>query len=329
MTPAPRTSVPHPGRPARYTARSPEDLVALVPVVLGFEPSESVTMLTFGATRQFHARVDLPPVDDRGGHALAEVVDSLLEPSLRHGVRRVVLVLHARRRRQARRTAEALERAFTAAGIEVVEALRVDGGAWWPAAGPGATGEGTPLPDGPHPFAVRSVVEGRVTHGSREDLAATLARDEEATGAVERALEPAPGSAYGAVARSAAAVTDLLDRRVPGSAAASDAEVAGLLLALEDVDARDAAWMHMRRDTAPDHVGFWTDVVRRAPEPHVADAAAMLGFAAWLAGHGALAWCALDRCLEVEPDHPMAVQVSFLLEHAVPPHDWDRVSRAG
>ena len=46
------------------TARCPEDLLAMVPVTLGFTPTDSVAMLTFGAVHPFHARVDLPS-DDR------------------------------------------------------------------------------------------------------------------------------------------------------------------------------------------------------------------------------------------------------------------------
>ena len=47
------------------------------------------------------------------------------------------------------------------------------------------------------------------------------------------------------------------------------------------------------------------------------------GYASWLAGHVALAWCALDRCLAVEPDHDLAGQVAGLHVHAVPPHVWE------
>ena len=32
----------------------------MVPVVLGFTPTDSLVMLTFGAASPFHARVDLP-----------------------------------------------------------------------------------------------------------------------------------------------------------------------------------------------------------------------------------------------------------------------------
>ena len=49
------------------TARTPEDVLAVVPVVLGFEPTESMVMLTFGSDPPFHARVDLPDrADDVG-----------------------------------------------------------------------------------------------------------------------------------------------------------------------------------------------------------------------------------------------------------------------
>ena len=67
-------------RTTTLTARSPEDLLALVPIVLGFVPRESVVMLTFGAQRTFHARVDLPVREAE----VAEVVQALLEPARRH-----------------------------------------------------------------------------------------------------------------------------------------------------------------------------------------------------------------------------------------------------
>ena len=75
----------------------------------------------------------------------------------------------------------------------------------------------------------------------------------------------------------------------------------------------------MGRDTARDHVAFWTDLVRRSPADLLPAPAALLGFAAWLAGHGALAWCAVDACQEADPDYGLADILSQLLAHAVPP----------
>jgi hypothetical protein len=54
----------------------------------------------------------------------------------------------------------------------------------------------------------------------------------------------------------------------------------------------------------------------------VAGPAAVLGLAAWLAGHGALAWCAVDRCQAVDPDNTLAGLVAEVLARAVPPSAW-------
>ena len=78
-------------------------------------------------------------------------------------------------------------------------------------------------------------------------------------------------------------------------------ELARVLLGLLDAEGRDAAWAAMTRDAAERHVRLWTDAVQRAPDDLVAAPAAVLGLAAWLAGHGALAWCAVDRCQAVDP----------------------------
>ncbi len=74
--------------PTTFTARSPEDLLALAPLVLGFQPEESLVMLTFG-DHAFHARIDLP-ASRAEDHA---VVGALLGPVLEHDLRRVVLLV--------------------------------------------------------------------------------------------------------------------------------------------------------------------------------------------------------------------------------------------
>ena len=51
----------------------------------------------------------------------------------------------------------------------------------------------------------------------------------------------------------------------------------------------------------------------------------LTAFAAWQAGHGALAWCALDRCFEVEPEHALAKGLAECLTRAVPPSAWREV----
>jgi hypothetical protein len=69
-------------------------------------------------------------------------------------------------------------------------------------------------------------------------------------------------------------------------------------------------------------VELWRDVVRRCPTELLAAPASLLAFAAWLAGDGALAWCALDRCALADPDYRMAGLVAHTLEQALPPSVW-------
>jgi hypothetical protein len=69
-------------------------------------------------------------------------------------------------------------------------------------------------------------------------------------------------------------------------------------------------------------VDLWRDVVRRAPLDLLAAPAALLGFAAWLSGDGALAWCAVDRCRQAEPGYSLAGLLADALAGAVPPSSW-------
>jgi hypothetical protein len=74
-------------------------------------------------------------------------------------------------------------------------------------------------------------------------------------------------------------------------------------------------------------VALWTDLLRRAPDDVAASAAAVLGMAAWVAGQGALAWCAVDRAEAATPGNSLARLVADLLVAAVPPSAWEEVFR--
>ncbi len=202
-------------------------------------------------------------------------------------------------------------------GSTVLEALRVDDGRWHPLHGPPTRiPAGVPYDVSSHPFVAAAVLDGRVLHGSREALAATLASRPEDVAAVERAL-PQPEASGAWVARLVATHTE-------ASTSPTDAEAARLLLAVADPRVRDAAWAGITRADARRHVELWSGLVRRCPDDLLPHAAGVLAFAAWLAGDGALAWCAVDRGREVDPDHSLVGLVADLLEGAVPPAEWDR-----
>lgn len=293
------------------TARCPEDLLAFVPVALGFVPRRSVVLLTFGSGPTFHARVDLPT----GERESRLVVEALLDPCLRHDVERVVLVLYADTPGSVRDLADRLEAALAGEGIEVLEVLCADGARWSSMLPGHGDGHAVPYDVSSHRFAAEAVVAGLVTHASREELSASLDAHPPAVAAVRAVLAaatPAPGEWVRALAR----------RHVPRGSVPGPDDLARLLLSLHDPVAREGAWCEITRADARDHVAWWTTVLRAAPTDLAAGPASVLAFAAWLAGHGALAWCAVERALEVDPGCSLAGTVSDLLVAAVPPSLW-------
>ena len=97
--------------PPTLTAKTPEDVLAAVPLVLGFVPEESVVMLTTGAVHPFHARLDLP----RTGRDRRAAAESLVGPAVRHRAGRVMFVMYTADASSARSSARVLVRAFVVA----------------------------------------------------------------------------------------------------------------------------------------------------------------------------------------------------------------------
>ncbi|MFB9314824.1 DUF4192 domain-containing protein [Nocardioides plantarum] len=322
-----------PTPPTRLTARSPEDLLAAAAVVLGFWPTESVVMLTFDAAHPFHARVDLPVDPD----AMPELAATLAAPAVHHRVGRVVLLLYSADADRVQAAWRALRAALRRHRITVVEALAVGDDRWRSLlATSDRAGEDEPeaVPFDPvrlaaHPFLAQAVLDGRVLHRSRDDLATSLEPDAAAVARVERAvagLATRPGALDAPSAQLAegtwaqALVARHLAATSPAPAAApSDADVARLLCSMQVLRVRDAAWSAITRARARPAVAFFADVLRRSPRELRPAAAALLAWAAWQSGDGALAWCALDRCDDVDPAYGLSALIAEALERAVPP----------
>ncbi|RYC10872.1 DUF4192 domain-containing protein [Nocardioides zhouii] len=315
MDPTERTSGPPTSSPTRMRARTPDDIAAFVPLSLGFVPQRSVVMLGVGSGGM-SARVDLPHDPDD----VDDVVEALLRPALRNGVREVVVVVYDDDTTVADEAAWSVHEEFTAAGIHVHEVLRVHDEHWFavlPGA-PLAAYQGVPFTLAEHPFTAQGVFDGRVTHASREALRDTLAPDVDAARAVEPHLAAATVLPAGALA-------DLLRRhREPGTTF-SRADLAAAAVTVTSGARRDEAWVTLTRGEARRAVDLWSDAVRRLPPSHVAGAAAVLAFAAWLVGDGALSWCAVDRCRDVEPTHSLASLVAQLLDSATSPDLWEEL----
>jgi hypothetical protein len=250
------------------------------------------------------------------------VVDLLLEPAVRHRAEAACFLLYTADDPLARAVVRRL-RGRGGRAPRVVEALRVHGGRYYPLLGErrGLGTTGVPYDVSGHAFVAEAVLQGRVLHGSRADLAATLRPDPDGVAAV--------AARRGVRARrSAAWVTGLLDAWVGRDDPPPDDLVADLVEAIAVPAVRDAAWVRLCRATAGHDVRFWAAVLRRTPEDLVPHTAAVLAFAAWVAGDGALGWCAVDRAREVYPRHSLAGLVADMLTGAVAPSEWERARAA-
>lgn len=330
------THHPDPARARPLRLRGPDDVLAAVPVLLGFEPTDSLVVLTFAArpgVRTPHLRVDLPEaaalVRNRAEVA-EELVDVLVEPCVRHGVDRVLVVHYTADADLAERLTTLLGPALAAAGIDVASVLRADGTHWQEV---GSTAEPEAYRAADHTIRAEAVLRGEVVHRSRAHLARTLdpvegPRVDELLAAVRRERRRARTRTGAAEAQWVAqTVPGLVDRAV-GRAGLPHDTVARLLLALEVGANRDAAWRELDRGSAQRHHELWARLTRESPAGLRAAPAALAALTAWLRGHGALAWCAVDVCLAEAPHHGLGCLVRDLLASATAPSWWDDVARS-
>lgn len=327
-------------------AKTPTDLLACVPTLLGFHPEDSVVLVTAGsAGTPVHARIDLP------SHAecldeILDIVAELRDVARRHRLSRVAVVLYTDDHALASAVGAALAEELTGLGVEVVLVLRAEASRCFVHRRDGTAPEhdlGIAYSLADHPLTVESVVEGRVVHASRKALAASLDCVPSAVAEVCHAAgthqgrllrartTPSPEPVESARRHLAVEARWLQGRvrRFLADHRSLDADDAGrLLVAMLSVEVRDVAWAEVRPETSRDCVDLWSDIVRRSPQGLLAAPAALLAFSAWQSGDGALAWCALDRCREADPGYSLALLVGQALAGSVPPSAWEPLDPA-
>ncbi|KAB1937146.1 DUF4192 domain-containing protein [Micromonospora sp. ALFpr18c] len=320
---------------AQLSVRSPADLIAAVPYLLGFHPADSVVAVALrGRQIIFAARADLPdPSTDPGDRArhLAGVIR-------RQGAEAATVVGYGPPERVTP-SVDAVRAALAGVGLEVLDALRVTDGRWWSYLCTEADccpPEGRRYDPAANQVTASAVFAGQVALPDRAALAAQVAPVDGAAREAVRAataraelrltelVEGAPASDLlgGRALRSAgvAAVREA-QRAQRRSVRLDDDEVAWLSLLLTHLPIRDHAWE--RTDGRDRDIALWTDVLCRAEPDLIAAPGALLAFAAWRAGQGALAAVALERVLTLHPDYSLAQLLDDLLRRGVPPSDLD------
>ena len=315
----------------RLRIGDPASLLALVPYLLGFQPSASLVLVALGEGGRvaLSARVDLPVgLPDAGSRSLREAAAQLGRAAARSGGRSAVLVLYLPTAPvpedvRWQRVAATLTGGVSGAGLRSLDVLAVAGRRWWslvcqtPDCCPSA---GTPMPEvGTSAAEVAAVAAGLVNRGSRDDLVRLLAPGDKLLRAEVRA-------ALARLARSGRST----ERPDPGllaveaalqdeRAALSSATAANLIVAVEDIRVRDAVLVRTPGPDADRAVRLWIEVVQLAPDDRLAPGATLLAAAAYQTGDGALAGLALERALGADPHYYLASLLMASLSAGIPP----------
>ena len=342
------TAAARPSRPAdRPVARltSPGEIAAVVPVLCGFVPSESLVVVALhgprkrvGLTMRFD--LDWVVVDQRA--AATEIGDRLG----REGASRVVVVVFSSLPdKGSDRGGTAL--LFSALvddvrdvcrhrRIAVDEALLVRDGRWWSYICSDdlcCPPEGTVLEERSTPalqlVEAECVLGGRAVLESREQLRASVAApvllaaagcEQQLDAAVEQWQDRHRRDGSEALRTHGIAAARALVSRVKAGATVTGPEAAALAVAVQDVLVRDevAIWCLRRHEEL---LSVLVQTARQVVPPQDAAVLALLGWVAYAHGDGGLANVALERCLASDPDYSLAHLLAEMLARQVPPRE--------
>ncbi|GAA1308951.1 DUF4192 domain-containing protein [Saccharothrix xinjiangensis] len=305
------------------TLNQPGDLIAAVPHLLCYYPTDALVVNVVGGTIEVTLCFTLPT------DALSRsLIDQTVAAAARHPgavVRGIVvgggepvedLLPHAI---LVTRIQDALAEHDVPLHMFWTEAITA-GARWRSYENPSYTGT---VPDPKTSMlAVTSTVQGRRTFDSREDLAAVLRPDPQETLARRAALVDQlvdRGGRSRSVGESYRLVMQYVKRTGERAQALSDSDIAALAVALSDKRVRDACIATAAGEHAQAAERLWTELARQCPTPECAEPAALLATSAYLRGDGVLAALALDRAEAAWPGHHFVGLLRAALDSRMPP----------
>jgi len=297
------------------SVHSPDELVAVIPHLLGFKPEESIIFLPMGSDLPV-ARVDLPTTPrDREvvWRSISDAYGRYAQPGSS-----IAIVFLTANREDASVAGHDFAARFDTVGIDTRIMLWADETRWADL----NTGDmGLQTAAARERVAAMTVLSGRAQPApDRASLATSLVGDREP---IAKVLPDAQVAATESTTRAESRwAVGRLNQFHRDGLRLSDGDAARLLVAVHSIPIRDRLWEDINRDNTSSHVALWTDMTRRAPDEVRAAPASLLGFASWLSGHGAMVWCALDQVPEDKP-YALAGLVASAVQSGMHPREWE------
>ncbi|MGC5054944.1 DUF4192 domain-containing protein [Micromonospora sp. DT48] len=319
--------------PGQLSITTHNDLVVVVPYLVGFTPTDSLVVVVLdGRQVRFAARLDLPHLSELSELAVPAAQGATM--IARHGSA-AYLVGYGPADRVAP-AATLLTTALTTAGVDVLEVLRIGDGRYWCLCGDTGCADGVAYDPAASRIAAEAVYRGLAPLPDRTTLESLITpisgaeRDRmraTTTTALHR-LTDMLATETSATARTApehvvragiAAVQQAYESAARGETLPDD-DVAWLTAVLMVPEIRDHAWI--TGDGSDAQRRLWIDVTRRAMPATSAAPACLLAITAYLAGDGAMANIAVNRALHANPDYHLAHLLGHAMQAGVSPQQW-------
>lgn len=323
------------------TLTSPHDLLAAIPFLIGYHPTDSLVIVSLKEDCVGMAmRVDYPNLDAVNS---TEAFDALIYHLVREGAQGALVVAYVPEdRNDGVQILENISIALSRVEIPIRESLLIANGRWrsvlcgdqecCPA-------DGNELPEiSSSRVAVEQVAEGRpMPYGDREGMAESiaslsLATDSDFIAQVEEShIDPEYDQLQKVQRDGALAILDLASRFIAGSLGrdiAGDQKLSAQVLgSLSDIQVRDFALGSHDEASIEIYWTMWRYLLRIAPSGSVAPVASLLAALSYEKGEGALAQRCLDRALADDPSYSLAALLRRVFNAGWPPESFGAMRR--
>ena len=294
---------------ARLTIQTLDDLVAMVPFLLGFHPHESLVVVVMDDTGiQLTGRIDL--TDAAQPDRLADLVGRLAQ---RFGTAEQWFLAFSADTEIAWRVLH--ECADLVGALRLGRLLQVDDRSWRADHRHGESGW-----VGSNGVASQAAALGMSARASRTELTAQVAGPEDAEVA---ALLAEFDQAHAWAQSLADAERDRAAVRLTRTAT-QQRDLVRLAVLVSDPPAQVAVLRTLDRDNAAAAVACWTAVVAHSLTPYLVGPLGLLGVASWLTGDGATQNVCLERLDQLQPLAPLAALLDWINQKVLPPSAWSQ-----